>query len=142
MIKKLKESRGFTLIEVVIVLAIAALIILVVLQAVAAAQLANRDTTRKNEGARAASLLEQIASNNDGDYPTAASVDADISGYDSSLGGKYTITGTTSSAAPNCGGNVANDVYRMEYTVATNRKSYKINVCTEKGPAAGVAITK
>lgn len=133
MLSKLKNQKGFTLIEVVIVLAIAALIILVVLQAVAAAQQAQRDTARKQEGGRVAAILEQIASNKDGVYPTVANVDADITSYDPALGGKYII----SSAA--CPASTPPGVYTMQYTL-TNQYKYVLKVCLEKGKEQ--AVTK
>jgi prepilin-type N-terminal cleavage/methylation domain-containing protein len=65
----LKNKKGFTLIEIVIVLAIAALILAGVLVAVSGAQTSRRDTQRKNDITTVASYLEQIASNNNGNYP-------------------------------------------------------------------------
>ena len=94
MLKKSKQSKGFTLIEVVIVLAIAALIILVVLQAVGAAQRANRDSARKSEAGRAVALMEQYASNNSGQYPLdAGAFKIAIQNYDGTLFAKYTAAG-------------------------------------------------
>ncbi|MFI5240536.1 MAG: type II secretion system protein [Candidatus Saccharimonadia bacterium] len=96
-----KQRSGFTLIELVIVLAIAALIILVVLEAVGAAQRSQRDSARKNEAGRFVSLLEQYASNNGGNYPTVASglwgapvgaaLTAALSTYDANLSAKYSV---------------------------------------------------
>jgi prepilin-type N-terminal cleavage/methylation domain-containing protein len=63
------KEKGFTLIELVIVLAIAALILAGVLVAVTGAQTARRDTQRKNDVSTVAAYLEQIASNNAGAYP-------------------------------------------------------------------------
>lgn len=65
-----KKSPGFTLIEVVIVLAIAGLIFVIVLLAVSQAQQARRDTQRKNDLNRITAQLEQFASNNNGSYPS------------------------------------------------------------------------
>lgn len=74
MFKKLLASReeGFTLIEIVIVLAIAAGIMVIVFVAVAGAQAARRDTQRKADVARVRAALELFAGNNAGDYPAAA----------------------------------------------------------------------
>ena len=66
--KKL-SNKGFTLIEVVIVLAIAALIMVIVFLAVQGAQRSQRDTTVKSNAARTLAAAEQYASNNSGTYP-------------------------------------------------------------------------
>ena len=64
------NEKGFTLIEIVIVLAIAAGIILVVLLAVGNAQRGNRDTKRVAAVAASASFIEQCAANNNGKVAT------------------------------------------------------------------------
>lgn len=71
-IKNRKES-GFTIIEVLIVLAIAGLIMLIVFLAVPALQRNSRNTTNKNDASTVASGISEYVSNNDGSYPTAAS---------------------------------------------------------------------
>ena len=67
-----KEDRGFTLIEIVLVLAIAGLIMVIVFLAVSGAQRSRRDTQRKNDLSRIASLVESYASNTQGCYPGSA----------------------------------------------------------------------
>jgi prepilin-type N-terminal cleavage/methylation domain-containing protein len=69
MLETLRKRKGFTLIEVVIVIAIGALIILVVLQAVSNAQESQRDSTRRQEASQIVAALEQFAANNQGTYP-------------------------------------------------------------------------
>jgi len=73
MINKLKKSnnKGFTIIEVMIVLAIAGLILLVVLLAVPALQRNSRNTTLKSDGASIAGAIAEYTSNNDGSLPLA-----------------------------------------------------------------------
>ncbi len=145
----LKKDKGFTLIEVVIVLAIAALIILVVLQAVSAAQKSNRDSTRKTEGARMVSAFEEYLSNNNGVYPPdTATAQAAIVKYDAALGSKYPAanfltasytakpaSGTDAfAAAANtaCGTITAGD-YKVVYAPATavNARDYRVAACLE-----------
>lgn len=70
----LKKQSGFTLIEVVIVLAIAALIMVIVFLAVQGAQRSRRDTATKNDVNRVTALAESFASGNGGKYPTALNV--------------------------------------------------------------------
>lgn len=67
-----KTSAGFTIIEVLIVLAIAGLIILIVLLAIPALQRNNRNTARKSDISRIAGALTNFVSNNNGDVPVAA----------------------------------------------------------------------
>lgn len=73
MLDKLRNreaEKGFTLIEIVLVLAIAGLIMVIVFLAVSGAQRSRRDTQRKNDLSRVAAQLEQFASNSNGVYPT------------------------------------------------------------------------
>jgi prepilin-type N-terminal cleavage/methylation domain-containing protein len=64
-----KDQKGFTIIEVVLVLAIAGLIFLIVFLALPQLQRSRRDTQRKNDVGRILAELENYASNNNGDYP-------------------------------------------------------------------------
>ena len=72
MLNKLKKinNKGFTIIEVMIVLAIAGLIILVVLLAVPALQRNSRNTALKNDASQVAAGVSEFRSNNDGTNPT------------------------------------------------------------------------
>lgn len=63
------KQNGFTIIEVVLVLAIAALIFLMVFIALPALQRNQRDTQRKNDVNRAATALTNYTSNNRGAIP-------------------------------------------------------------------------
>jgi prepilin-type N-terminal cleavage/methylation domain-containing protein len=74
MLKKLqKRTEGFTIIEVMIVLAIAALILLIVLLAVPALQRNSRNTTLKNDAATISAGFSEYLSNNDGAIPASIS---------------------------------------------------------------------
>lgn len=66
---KLKNRQGFTIIEVMIVLAIAGLIMLIVFLAVPALQRASRNTSRKNDTGNFSSALSTWISNNNGSLP-------------------------------------------------------------------------
>ncbi|HSX02373.1 MAG TPA: type II secretion system protein [Candidatus Saccharimonadia bacterium] len=68
----LKKDKGFTLIEIVLVLAIAGLLLVIVFLAVSGAQKARRDTQRKNDLSRLGAGVESFASNTNGVYPTTA----------------------------------------------------------------------
>ena len=67
------NTKGFTIIEVVLVLAIAGLIFLMVFIALPALQRNQRDTRRKNDLSTFASALQNYASNNRGEYPKIGS---------------------------------------------------------------------
>ena len=75
--KKMSQKSGFTIIEVVLVLAIAGLIFLMVFVALPALQRSQRDTQRRDDMARFMSQLAQYQSNNGGKVPTATKA-----GYD------------------------------------------------------------
>ncbi|HET7060450.1 MAG TPA: prepilin-type N-terminal cleavage/methylation domain-containing protein [Candidatus Saccharimonadales bacterium] len=72
MISKLQKrnNEGFTIIEVMIVLAIAALILLIVLLAVPALQRNSRNTTIKNDASSVAGGINTSESDNNGTTPT------------------------------------------------------------------------
>ena len=70
--KKLQNrSEGFTIIELLIVLAIAALIILIVLIAVPQLQRNQRNTARQSIAGRIVTEVNNYAGNNNGNLPTA-----------------------------------------------------------------------
>jgi prepilin-type N-terminal cleavage/methylation domain-containing protein len=69
--KLLKKNSGFTIIEVMIVLAIAGLIMVIVLIAVPQLQRQQRNEARKNVINRIATEVDNYASNNQGAVPTS-----------------------------------------------------------------------
>ncbi len=66
---KISNKSGFTIIEVVLVLAIAALIFSMVFLALPALRASQRDTARKNDMGRLMAQLDSYAGNNNGNYP-------------------------------------------------------------------------
>lgn len=70
--KLFKREEGFTIIEVVLVLAIAGLIFLVVFLALPQLQRSRRDAQRKSDAGRFVAALESYAGNNNGNYPTCS----------------------------------------------------------------------
>ncbi len=64
------NKKGFTIIEVVLVLAIAGLIFLMVFIALPTMQISQRDTQRRDDLARFASQISQYSANNRGKVPT------------------------------------------------------------------------
>ncbi|USN96453.1 MAG: type II secretion system protein [Candidatus Nomurabacteria bacterium] len=96
---KRAAKSGFTIIEVVLVLAIAGLIFLMVFIALPSLQRSQRDAQRKDDLSRFLSQVSSYQSNHRGDVPTAGSVNSFISQYltvgndkfqDPQSGGDYT----------------------------------------------------
>ena len=92
-----KSKKGFTIIEVVLVLAIAGLIFLMVFIALPALQRSQRDTQRRDDMARFMSQLSQYQANNAGQVPT------DQSSYNTKFIDKYLLAGGDSFADPSTG---------------------------------------
>jgi len=91
--------KGFTIIEVVLVLAIAGLIFLMVFIALPALQRSQRDQARKSDVSSVAAAVTSFTSNNRGEFPDAdqiaeyADVSDNIDGFVvSSSDGAQTIT--------------------------------------------------
>ncbi len=68
--QKLRQQKGFTIIEIMIVLAIAALIMLIVFLAVPALQRSSRNTQRKNDAGNILAAINTFVTNNNGSLPT------------------------------------------------------------------------
>lgn len=68
--QNIKSKKGFTIIEVVLVLAIAGLIFLMVFIALPAMQRSQRDTQRRDDMARFLSQMNQYQANNSGRVPS------------------------------------------------------------------------
>lgn len=103
------NTKGFTIIEVVLVLAIAGLIFLVVFLALPALQRSQRDTQRKNDLGRMVSQVTAYQSNNQGNLPAATTTAWEdfVTNYltnggqtfsDPSTGSTYAIAGVSTSA--------------------------------------------
>lgn len=67
--------KGFTLIEITIVLAIASLVIALVFMALGGAQRDSRDTARQTDTQKVATAIEQWAANHNGELPSAVNDD-------------------------------------------------------------------
>lgn len=90
------KKQGFTLIEVVLVLAIAGLIFLIVFLALPALQRSQRDTARKNDVSRLMSQITNFQSNNQGALPASGA-------WDSSFKSAYLTSGGQSFGDPDTG---------------------------------------
>jgi prepilin-type N-terminal cleavage/methylation domain-containing protein len=101
MLHKLQQRKdaGFTIIEVMIVLAIAGLIMLIVFLAVPALQRNSHNTTRKNDIGRLGSAVNDWVSNNNGQVLTAGASNANLTTIINDAGslGQYTLAPSSSS---------------------------------------------
>lgn len=91
---KLKSQKGFTIIEVLIVLAIAGLIMLVVFLAVPALQRNSRNNGRTNDASRIAAAVNDWVANNQGKVFTAGAANANLNAVKDSAGAlsQFTLT--------------------------------------------------
>lgn len=103
-----RKEKGFTIIEVVLVLAIAGLIFLMVFIALPALQRSQRDSARKSEVGTVASAITSYQSNNRGSSPSATQIGEYITGNSSAT----LDSGTTI--------NVAKTVYQSPVTLTAN----------------------
>jgi len=83
-----QKTKGFTIIEVVLVLAIAGLIFLMVFTALPALQKSQRDTARKNDVSSVASSVTTYSSNNRGLFPDANQ----LTSYNPSVSSNTTVS--------------------------------------------------
>jgi prepilin-type N-terminal cleavage/methylation domain-containing protein len=143
---KLKQSNGegFTIIEVMIVLAIAALILLIVLLAVPALQRSSRNTQRKNDVSAIAAAVSNVLTDNNGATPTGLgatdSSDILICGAGGAANGPQTTgncTGVSESAK--MGYYTTSDVSMCGPGTAGAANAVRIEVgyiCTNNAPVA------
>jgi prepilin-type N-terminal cleavage/methylation domain-containing protein len=90
-VQQKNKEKGFTIIEVVLVLAIAGLIFLMVFIALPALQRNQRDTQRKNDISRVQTAIQNFQSNNRNKLPS----------FDAAFVSGYLTTGGDSFADPN-----------------------------------------
>ena len=104
MLSQVKESRqkGFTIIEVLIVLAIAGLILLVVFLAVPALQRNSRNQQYRAEASRILSGAQEFINNNNGTLPVSADAATILGNANSKNITALTVTnpGTTTAVTP------------------------------------------
>jgi prepilin-type N-terminal cleavage/methylation domain-containing protein len=98
-----KRQEGFTIIEVLIVLAIAGLIMLVVFLAVPNLQRNQRNTSRRADAARIATAASNFVANNNGTIPSASADVTSIIGDAGTLSQYpgFAVAGTLATAAAN-----------------------------------------
>ena len=119
-----KQKTGFTIIEVVLVLAIAGLIFLMVFVALPALQRSQRDTQRRQDYADLAAAISSYMTNNGGDLPPdtanlAANQYINSSGNDPK-GRPYTIDVVKNNAIVEIDPNTQDDTVQTKVYVVTN----------------------
>ena len=118
----IKQQKGFTIIEVVLVLAIAGLIFLMVFIALPALQRGQRDSQREQDLSRFMSAINSFQSNNRGAVPTANP--AGITGG-AGLVPRYLIVGGDNFDDPR--GGAYTFVYGVGAAPATGQVRYAVN---------------
>ena len=129
----LKRDKGFTLIEIVLVLAIAGLLLVIVFLAVQGANRSRRDAQRKQDAARMLAAITECASNHNGSTAVCTGAtpgnvvisDGYFSGSDPN-GTAYTLVNppgianmwTGNGAAANCPGTTAASNWVLVYQEA------------------------
>lgn len=111
------KTQGFTIIEVVLVLAIAGLIFLIVFLALPALQRSQRDTQRKNDLSRFMSQLTQYQSNHQGAIPTGTGDNA----WNTNFVSAYLTNNGQTFNDPETGTQYNVDVYTNTTTQPANR---------------------
>ena len=143
-----KTKKGFTIIEVVLVLAIAGLIFLMVFVALPALQRSQRDTQRRDDMARVLSQLAQYQANNSGNVPdSAATLTNFFTDYLKVGGDKFENPSTGTAYTSNFKACTSNECAPTTTPTDTGKIYYYTNATCEgekpsyKSGARNVAIT-
>lgn len=145
--KKLGSQKGFTIIEVLIVLAIAGLILLVVFLAVPALQRNSRNTSYRSEASNILGAYTEISNNNNGKILTASistTVDSDADKVLKAANAKNITTLKIQAHSTNLIDDVASSAtpttYQVNTATAIIRTGAKCATDTTSGtPTAGSA---
>ena len=107
-VQQQNQQKGFTIIEVILVLAIAGLIFLMVFLALPALQRGQRDTQRKTDLSRVLTAVQNYQSNNRNNVPQTNALSSFTSNYlrtggdnfEDPNGTAYTLVNRTATASP------------------------------------------
>lgn len=136
-LKPQDKQIGFTIIEVVIVLAIAALILLIVFLAVPALQRNQRNTARKSDIGRIGAAATEFVSNNNGKLPAvsdASQANSDAQKIRDAAGNLNQYDFTVATGAPQNLKVVANSAAKV--TILNIAQIARIAVCDTSNPGA------
>lgn len=136
MLQKLQKRNqsGFTIIEVLIVLAIAGLILLIVFLAVPALQRNARNTQRKNDVATILGAVTEYANNNSGTYPASGTFNTVFTNANPKLGYYTTAANVTWVNQPAAA--TVSDPANLDKVVVANNVKCNGNATTTTGATA------
>lgn len=126
-----RKDSGFTIIEVMIVLAIAGLIMLIVFLAVPALQRNSRNTSLKADAAAVGAAVNEYQSINNGAMPTNAAV----------ASGVITISGAGTAATGKANGATTGGNGAMPTTAGVVNVTFGVK-CNAGGTGTGAASTR
>jgi prepilin-type N-terminal cleavage/methylation domain-containing protein len=132
-----RKQQGFTIIEVMIVLAIAALILLAVFLAIPNLQRSSRNSGRKADAGRIGTAATSFTSNNNGSLPATAG-DATTILTDAGTLSQYTLTGAGAASSPAtacAAGSAANN----KLTVCSGAGTFTALTAGQDGMVLGVS---
>lgn len=147
--KRTENNKGFTIIEVVLVLAIAGLIFLMVFIALPSLQQGQRNTARKSEASTVLSAVDTYRGNNRGNNPTAAQISTVVNGNTTGLLDSkaqiYIVAASYNqprTLTPNANATIASDtvIAADEVNVFFGYKCGTSNTSLIKGTAKQVAV--
>ena len=140
-----KNKKGFTIIEVVLVLAIAGLIFLMVFIALPALQRSQRNTQREDDMSRVLTAITQFQTNNNGKTPFNASMaagklDTFVTRYLDSECTGGTATANMTKKYTSCGAQFSDpdgQPYNIEYRGAATAANADISGALKAGGTGG-----
>lgn len=132
------NNRGFTIIEVVLVLAIAGLIFLMVFIALPALQRSQRDTQRRDDVARFMSQVNSFATNNRGNVPT--NIDSFLDDYMKRANGEFRDPQTGDNYMVLVGADKDSQATTKTMVYATRAKCDGENIVANTASARSVAV--
>lgn len=141
-VQQQKQEKGFTIIEVILVLAIAGLIFLMVFLALPALQRGQRDNARKNDVSIVASAVTDFSTNNNGSkVPAGTYSDASSTFGKYIYAGSKTISDNSTSVVVRNGSNGAGGTTDAQIEVWPGGKCANNGGQVTKGTARSYAIT-
>ncbi len=131
-----QTNKGFTIIEVVLVLAIAGLIFLMVFIALPALQSSQRDTARKSDVSTVAAAVNSYVGGNRGTFPTTAQLETQLGAAGTGAAKTYTAVSTNFITTTVVPAGAAGTFTIPEETI----RVYKGLKCSSNGPNGSVTL--
>jgi len=128
------RQQGFTIIEILIVLAIAGLIMIIIFFAVPALQRNSRNTQLRNDANVVLGFVNEYAANNNGTMPAAACIPSTTDGK------VYLSSDATCDATDTLGGNIRGGITLTNATTTAEANTQAISVHLNRKCAAAGAV--